>query len=477
MGRDSRRNESRPKLNHHLLSPAPDKLEKALSVHEEIFQRVLRLPGVTAVDVGYAVLERKRQFIDLLAIRIHVKRKLLPSDLEGLGWPNLTDGKRYAAQKIVNEFPILGVEITQSPEDENRLCVDGVPLDIIEAKYHPFNQIHIDQPKLSVELEDAELQRISRGRVNTLVGGVSLGSSNGQSGTLGAVVWDRTDASPCVLSNWHVLAGSLSAEVGQPSFQPAIFDGGNSSDVVARLKRWCFGRHGDAALAEIVSQRNYCSGEILGFWHPISGTMKPQLNMTVCKWGRTTGFTEGFIDGIHLATNIDYGGGLVRYFQDQIHIAPLHSGREFSAGGDSGSLIVARFKPDGAPMSRRTQSTNDEERLQNRVYYAVGLLFAGDAPGSQFGEYGIATSAESLEEKLEFSFQPLFVPRSSIRPQVENFQRPNMGAVLPQGTRWRGPRPYSAVPGGTLKGGSPQPDAERLGAGGGGGTSGGGGGG
>ena len=70
------------------------------------------------------------------------------------------------------------------------------------------------------------------------------------------------------------------------------------------------------------------------------------------KYGRTTGQTTGKIDAINAIVNVGYDSGVAR-FVGQIIISP----GSFSAGGDSGSLIVVQKGEDkGKP---------------------VGLLFAG----------------------------------------------------------------------------------------------------
>ena len=273
---------------------------------------------------------------------------------------------RQQKERLLQRYPVGGIQpedlsvFCHRPIDETcsledvRLCICGVPIDIINAQYNPSithpggdanSGVFANPPLRSDEHSDDEHLLIGRGRVNPLVGGVSVGSVTGQAGTLGTIVWDRSDSTPCVLSNWHVLAGTPTAQVGQPTYQPAIFDGGTEQDVVANLKRWHLGEKGDAALAELAPTRHYATGEVLGLWHPLSGYVKPKLNLQIRKWGRTTGFTQGFIDGIHLATNIDYGNEVVRYFSNQFHIAPIFAGEDVSQTGDSGSIIVTSFRP------------------------------------------------------------------------------------------------------------------------------------
>ncbi len=381
----------------------------ACRVHEKIHRQVLALEQVSAVDVGFAIWERKTTFADFLAIRVHVNKKRPAEQLVRVGLSSLTlpyyrfdkreirelsfagprsesfagspnCPRRSSLEKLLREelegrngiwrelgrYPISGVRredlsIFCPPEvaelrtlGDIRLCICGVPIDIVGAQYSPSithpggdadSGVFVDPPRGSNRLKNDEQLLIGRGRVNPLVGGISVGSVTGQAGTLGAIVWDRTDGTPCVLSNWHVLAGTATAQVGQPTYQPALFDGGTEDDVVANLKRWHLGEKGDVAVAELSGTRHAASGEILGLWHPISGYLPPQLNMEIRKWGRTTGFTQGFVDGINLATNIDYGNGVVRYFKNQFHIAPLFAGEDVSQVGDSGSLVVTSLRP------------------------------------------------------------------------------------------------------------------------------------
>lgn len=397
-------------------------LRHARRVHRALYLPFLQIPGVSAVDLGFALVERHNDFRNLLSLRLHLAQKdpfmvlhekgrsslttllylldccCLPTEdpcdpqpcdePSGPGgassegkkkkddapealrvpkdllcylrkWASLKELRTMLRSGLYDDYPVgsvrrndLGyVELPSGgePQKDYRLTICGVPVDVIGKRYFPASPapradrtgVFADPLRPSIELDNDELLTTGRSRVSPIVGGISLGSRTGQAGTLGAVVWDRTDGTPCILSNWHVLAGSLAAQVGQPCYQPALFDGGTAADTVGHLKRWLIGDEGDAAIAELNGQRSFSSAEILGMWHPISGTKEPALNMHIRKWGRTTGFTEGFIDGVDLAVNLDYGGGGTRHFTRQFHIAPLYEGGTVSHVGDSGALVLA----------------------------------------------------------------------------------------------------------------------------------------
>jgi hypothetical protein len=78
--------------------------------------------------------------------------------------------------------------------------------------------------------------------------------------------------------------------------------------------------------------------------------------MKVMKVGRTTGFTKGTIQSINATVNVGYGAG-VACFTGQI------STNAMSAGGDSGSLLLAEGKGRDKAIARMP----------------VGLLYAGSA--------------------------------------------------------------------------------------------------
>jgi hypothetical protein len=349
--------------------PEFDRLVQALRQNR---RRLLRLPGVVAVDVGYKI--KKGVFLDELAIRVHVERKLpekyfrdhqgeLLSRSDGFGH-RLPDKACFDPEGTLGTF------------------------DVIEAKYRAAASVLPRRGAvLETPLDPDEIDR--RRRLDPLVGGISIGSPSSPDGTLGALVWDTTDGSICILSNWHVLAGHSQARPGDPCFQPGPFDRGRTTDVVARLKRWSFDRQTDAALAELTGSRHYCAGEIIGMPQQIAGETDPYLGMRVCKSGRSTGKTPGFVDGLYFSTAIQYSNGIMQTFEDQIHIAPVDPNDRISEPGDSGAIWVTDANGSG--------------------YLAVGLHFAGDLLRSAFGEYAVANPMTIVARNLGFSFRPRFL--------------------------------------------------------------------
>ena len=109
----------------------------------------------------------------------------------------------------------------------------------------------------------------------------------------------------------------------------------------------------DAAIALTTTDELGQSTPDGGYGMPRTWTHDAQLGLAVQKYGRTTGHTKGRISGINATLDVGYKTGTAR-FEGQIVI----SGNGFSAGGDSGSLIVT----DGLLLGDRRP---------------VGLLFAG----------------------------------------------------------------------------------------------------
>jgi hypothetical protein len=356
-------------------------LIRTLRLHR---RRLLSIPGVTAVDIGYKLDRKSRTFTSEVVLRVHVERR------RPLVYFKDHPDELISISKDAADKDKEGLE-TCSYKDQ--YGIDDI--DVMEAKYRASAPPQLPSPNVALEMPRRTSEVSRRRRLDPLVGGISIGSPSTPVGTLGALVWDKTDGTICILSNWHVLAGNPHVEAGSPCFQPGRFDRGSSSDVVARLKRWSFDNETDAAIAQLTGNRHYCAGEILDLYQQITGVDDPYLGMVVLKSGRSSGVTWGFVDGLYFSTVIEYGNGIVREFEDQIHIAPLPPPDDgtpsfpISDTGDSGSVWVTKRNGSG--------------------YRAVGLHFAGDLPRSSFGEYALANPMRTVKERLNFSFRPRFL--------------------------------------------------------------------
>ena len=194
--------------------------------------------------------------------------------------------------------------------------------------------------------------------------GVSTGHPDVTAGTIGARVTDGTEV--FALSNNHVFAANNRGRPGDNLLQPGIADGGrNPDDVVATLFDYepiqfcagfaCPSNRIDAAIALSTPDDIGTETPEGGYGQPRSDPFEGTLGMSVQKYGRTTGHTVGRVTGINATIDVNYRTGVAR-FVGQIVITGSEG--EFSAGGDSGSLIVSK----GLLLADRRP---------------VGLLFAG----------------------------------------------------------------------------------------------------
>jgi hypothetical protein len=190
--------------------------------------------------------------------------------------------------------------------------------------------------------------------------GVSTGHPAITAGTIGARVTDGKNA--FILTNNHVIADENQASIHDPVIQPGTYDGGQSpEDNIGTLSNFqpiVFGGNNtiDAAIALTTTSLAGKSTPSDGYGTPKSATAQAQIKQKVKKYGRTTGLTTGSVYAINATLNVEYSAGVAR-FVNQIVIQP----GGFSAGGDSGSLIVV----DGKGPN------------QNHDREPVGLLFAG----------------------------------------------------------------------------------------------------
>lgn len=190
-----------------------------------------------------------------------------------------------------------------------------------------------------------------RRRQRPLLIGGSIGHRDVTAGTLGCFVTSTQDDTDnvLVLSNNHVLADEDRATSGDDVLQPGPRDHGQpASDAVAELTRFVSlsttGNRVDAAIAELEDGTEYFY-RLLRDLGEITGVRDEPLDEgdLVYKIGRSTGLTRGRVSAIEVdELRVRYDRGLLT-FDGQIEITP-DGGSPFSLGGDSGAIIVDRWR-------------------------------------------------------------------------------------------------------------------------------------
>lgn len=269
-------------------------------------------------------------------------------------------GKKISDGKITEELSVVVLvekKLTLNTlafEDRIPEKVFGIPTDVVEV---------------------GRLEALRTTKHRPAPGGVSIGHFAITAGTLGVVVKDDLTGQRVILSNNHVLANSNDAMIGDAILQQGYIDGGRlATHIIGYLLRYKeidFGEEpSECPVAEGVAKVLNKGAKVIGSSHRlntikanaaavnyidaaiaiptndevisdevldigvISGIINPYLGMKVRKSGRTTAYTHGSISLIHATVNVNYGGGKLARFEEQLIAGAM------SAGGDSGSLGV-----------------------------------------------------------------------------------------------------------------------------------------
>ncbi len=191
-----------------------------------------------------------------------------------------------------------------------------------------------------------------RFRIRPAPGGVSCGHVRITAGTIGCLARGRRaprNRRLMILSNNHVLANSNRARFGDRIVQPGPADGGRSTrDDIAILERFVpidfAGRanYVDCATGwawpdRVRRELVYLRRGTRRFFRISSALARCRRGMLVGKSGRTTQLKVGRVTDCSATIRVNYGGGRIALFRDQIAIRGQNG--NFSAGGDSGSSI------------------------------------------------------------------------------------------------------------------------------------------
>ncbi len=224
---------------------------------------------------------------------------------------------------------------------------------------------------------------------------IQLGTSGGNvhdaskafccSGTLGSLV--TKGGVQYILSNNHVLADADTATVGDAISQPGLVDIGcnaSAAQTVANFSQAIPLHTGnvDAAIAQVVPLEVDTSGAILEIGNPASTTAlddSTALGRKVAKSGRTTGLTCAAIASVSTNVKVQYqrGCGKGKKFTVLYLNQVLVNSSSFSAGGDSGSLIVTADTVQPIALLFAGSSTTTIGNRISDVTSALGVSVVG----------------------------------------------------------------------------------------------------
>lgn len=168
-----------------------------------------------------------------------------------------------------------------------------------------------------------------------------------------------------LLSNWHVLADGLES-AGRPIYQPT-----DHYSAMAALSAWNPVTPEKTNLLDAAVADSFIAGfhttafDLLeiGIFDPVPLNAAPEL--PVKKVGRTTRLTDGLCTATGVAARVGYGAFTALFAdQDQFRGAD----QQFSAPGDSGSLIVCQLRSRPCSLLFAGNSTTT---LGNPIRYAV----------------------------------------------------------------------------------------------------------
>ena len=192
------------------------------------------------------------------------------------------------------------------------------------------------------------------------------------SGTLGSLVQD-SGGNKYILSNNHVLARSNSAAIGEDISQPGLVDNGcRVPTIVADLSAYpSLSSNVDSAIAALRPGTMDANGTILDVGTISNQPLAAFVGLQVQKSGRTTGLTFGTVSSVNTNVMVNYQPtcGMGKKFKASFRNQAVVNSSTFSAGGDSGSLILS-------------QSTSGNPQ-------PVALLYAGSSTttiGNPIGE-------------------------------------------------------------------------------------------
>lgn len=266
--------------------------------------------------------------------------------------------------------------------------------------------------------------------------GISGGNVNDHSsafccsGTLGSLITDGS--TQYILSNNHVLARSDQAVAGEDVSQPGLID--NSCRVATLVADFTgaapLGSNVDAAVAQLRPGQMDSTGFIEDIGVPGNSIVNASVGLAVAKSGRTTGFTTGTVSSINTSVSVQYQKGCNsgKKFTVSYTRQVIINSSTFSAGGDSGSLIVsnnASHNPVALLYAGSSTSTigNPIGEVLTKLGAALGRTFS-------FGGGGGGGAAATTQGGQGVGRQPFIPGIESLMPQLPQQAVDRASAVL-----------------------------------------------
>jgi hypothetical protein len=244
--------------------------------------------------------------------------------------------------------------------------------------------------------------------------GVSGGNVNDSSrafccsGTLGALV-KNAGGTQYILSNNHVLARQDQATAGEDISQPGLIDNGcQPATIVADYTAApTLGSNVDCAVAALRGGTMDATGFIEGIGTISSVVKTPTIGLAVTKSGRTTGNTTGTIGSVNTSVNVQYQVrcGQGRKFTVSYTNQVVINSSTFSAGGDSGSLIVSNNSPTCHQPVALLFAGSSSSTIGNPIGEVLTKL--GTALGTSVSFVGSTCSAQPGGQELQLPQQAL----------------------------------------------------------------------
>src|ERR1051326_719980 len=258
------------------------------------------------------------------------------------------------------------------------------------------------------------------------------------SGTLGSLV--KIGSTQYVLSNNHVLGRSGAAVAGEDVSQPGLVD--NNCRVATIVADFTAAAplgssNVDAAIAQLRPGQMDSTGFIEDIGVPSTTIANPSVGLSVAKSGRTTGFTTGTVSSINTSVSVQYQRGcnsgkkFTVSYTNQVVI----NSSTFSAGGDSGSLIVtnnASHNPVALLFAGSSTTTigNPIGEVLTKLSAAVGGTVTFNAVSGTGNGHGRVTTQDDDGNMGSGGRQPFTPGIQSLMPQLPQQAADRVSAVL-----------------------------------------------